>query len=193
MRRAVAWIAASVALSAAAQEDPHWYMQVDNDSFFGTDRWYSSGVRMARVQRIGDHALEFGVLQEIYTPEAKRFESGSLDRRPAGRLLLSAARHDYGDSWHQTVELAAGVRGPAAQGERVAEFIHRVFPARDVDWSRERPNELDVQLAAVRSHSFSQLRLHYGAVLGNELAFAHGGVEWRIGDDGARQMDSPLM
>lgn len=193
MRRAWAFIAACASLAAVAQDDPRWYVQVDNDSFFGTDRWYSSGVRLARVQRDGDHAIEIGLLQEIYTPEAKRFEPGRVDRRPAARLLLSAARHDYNERYSQTLELAAGVRGPAAQGERVTEAIHRLIPAHEVDWSRERANELDVQLAAVRSHAFSQLRLHYGTVLGNELAFVHGAAEWRIGDEGARQMDTPLM
>jgi hypothetical protein len=193
VKRIAACIAASLALSAAAQEDARWYLQVDNDSFFGTDRWYSSGVRVARVQREGDHAIELGILQEIYTPEAKRFEFGLVDRRPAARLLLSAARHDYTERYYQTLELAAGVRGPAAQGEAVTDAIHRLIPARDVDWSREGRNELDLQLAAVRSHALSGLRVHYGAVLGNQLAFVHGGVEWRVGEGGAREMDTPVM
>lgn len=193
MRRTWACIAACLSLAAAAQDEAAWYVQVDNDSFFATDRWYSSGVRVARVQRGGDHAFELGLLQEIYTPETKRFEPGVTDRRPAARLLLFLARHDHTERHHQTLELAAGVRGPAAQGEPVTDFIHRLIPARDVDWSREGRNELDVQLAAVRSHSLADLRFHYGAVLGNQLTFVHGGVEWRIGDEGAKRMDTPLM
>ncbi|HET7730829.1 MAG TPA: lipid A-modifier LpxR family protein [Usitatibacter sp.] len=194
MRRAVAVALAGLAVgSAAASDDARWYAQVDNDVPFATDRWYSSGVRLARVQPHADHAVELGLVQEIYSPEAKYFAPHVVDRRPAARLLLSAARHDVSARHFQTLELAAGVRGPAAQGEGTTDLIHRVIPARFVDWSREGPNRFDGRIVAARTHSLAPFRVHYGAVLGNQVTYAHAGFEVRTGRGDAIAFDSPLL
>ncbi|HEY2628920.1 MAG TPA: lipid A-modifier LpxR family protein, partial [Usitatibacter sp.] len=61
------WAIAACALATAAFADDdaaRWYLRVDNDVAFHTDRWYTSGVRIARVK----DALEWGLTQEIYTP-----------------------------------------------------------------------------------------------------------------------------
>lgn len=193
MKRVVMLAAACASLAAIAQDAAQWYLQVDNDVVFQTDRGYTSGVRLARVQPYADHAVEFGLQQEVYTPDAKRFSFGSVDRRPAARLLFSAARHDFAARHLQTIELAAGVRGPAAQGESATDLIHRLVPAPDVDWSREGGNRADVLLAAVRTHPLDAWRFHYGVVAGNQVTFAHGGLEWRVGTGAAREIDTPVM
>ena len=83
MRR---WVAAALALAplvagaaqtAGAGEASRWYLQMDNDFFFGTDRNYSSGLRLGRVAGVGEVQVEWGLLQEIYSPEAT-FASGGL-------------------------------------------------------------------------------------------------------------------
>ena len=84
MKRLCAAMFACLSLGACA-DDAAWYLQLDNDVVFGTDRWYTSGVRLARVARHESHAIELGLLQEIYTPEAKRFTFGTVDRPPAAR------------------------------------------------------------------------------------------------------------
>ena len=178
LKRAAALFLASAATLAAA-EDARWYLQVDNDVAFATDRWYSSGVRIARVSG----PFEWGLVQEVYTPDAKHWEPGVSDRRPVGRLLASFALHDRGAAHFQTLELAAGVRGPAALGRQATEAIHRLVPAPEVDWSRQLENRFDGQLAAVRSQSLGsdRVKAHVGAVLGSDVAFAHGGIELRAG------------
>ena len=167
--------------AAIAAEGPRSYVQIDNDVVFGTDRWYTSGVRIARVEERGEHEIEWGLLQEIYTPEAKHFEPGTVDRAPAARLLLSLARHDALPACLQTVEVAVGVRGPSAQGRRATEFVHRLIPAPEVDWSREESDRLDAQVAAVRSQRSGDAVFHYGAVAGTERTFAHAGAEMQFG------------
>lgn len=184
MRRLAAAIFACALAPAAAQE-ARWYVRLDNDAFFNTERWYSSGARVARVQARGDHEIELGLLQEIYTPETKRYEFGVVDRAPTARLLLTAARHDRSPELFQTAELALGVRGPAALGRQVTELMHRIIAARDIVWSRQESNRLDGSVAATRSHRREWLALHYGAVLGSELAFAHAGADLRFGAPGA--------
>lgn len=179
LKRRAAAVFLAFAVTAAAAEDARWYLQVDNDVVFGTDRWYSSGVRLARV----DERLEWGLVHEVYTPEAKHWESGVSDRSPVARLLASAALHDRGPGLFQTLELAAGVRGPAALGRQTTEAIHRLIPAPVVDWSRQLENRFDAQLSAVRSQSLGsdRIKAHAGAVLGSDVTFAHAGVEVRFG------------
>ena len=191
MTRVLAALAAALSLPAAAADldTARWYVQVDNDVAFHTDRWYTSGVRLARVAPHGDHEIEWNLLQEIYTPEAKYFSPGTVDRAPSGRLLLGVARHDRGPSCFQTFELALGVRGPSAEGERSTDFVHRLVPAPDVDWSREDGDRVDVQLTAARSQRYGQATLHFGGVAGNTRIFAHAGAQWDFG----ATLDSPVM
>ena len=174
---AAAALAAVALPAAAATDDARWYFQFDNDVAFHTDRWYSSGVRLARVK----DGLEVGVLQEIYTPEAKHWQRGVDDRAPVGRLLLSVAWHDASPTSFTTLEVMAGVRGPSAHGRETAEDIHQIIPAPFVDWSRQLDDEFDGTLVGVRSQRLGPVRVHYGAQLGNQVTFAHVGFEARFG------------
>ena len=182
-------LCAATAAAAADEDQPRWYLQIDNDVAFGTDRWYSSGIRIARVHR----DIEWGLVQEVYTPEAKHWQPGRNDRAPVGRLLVSAARHHHAPGVHHTAELAAGVRGPAALGEESTDAIHRLIPAPEVDWSRQLENRFDAQLALVRSQSLGsdRVKAHGGVVIGRDVSFVHAGLEWRVG---AREaMSSALL
>lgn len=178
------WLAVAllaVCTVARAEDDKgRWYVQIDNDAAFGTDRWYTSGSRISRVQ----NGLEIGVLQEIYTPDAKNWDFGTRDRIPTARLIASIAQHFHGDGTYQTVELGVGVRGPSAMGERTTRAVHHVISAAHVDWSRQLPDELDVHVAGVRTQSVidDRFKVHVGAVLGNQVTFAHAGLELRFGD-----------
>ncbi len=174
-------LAFAAPVTAAADAD--WYLQVDNDVAFGTDRWYSSGVRIARVAE----GVEWGLLHEVYTPDARHWAPGVSDRAPVARLLASAAFHDRAPGVFQTLELEAGVRGPAALGRQTTQAIHRLIPAPEVDWSRQLENRFDAQIAAVRSQSLAtdRIKAHVGAVIGRDVTFAHAGVELRFGADAA--------
>jgi lipid A 3-O-deacylase len=190
-------LAAALAFSAlVAHADPkeaRWYLQMDNDFYFATDRNYSSGLRLGRVAGDGEVDVEWGLLQELYSPERKYWVPGVDDRAPAGRLLVYVARHRTTLALFQTLELAVGVRGPSALGEQVTDIAHKWADAADVDWSRQEGDQIDVQLSGVRTHSVGDFRLHYGAVLGNQQAFLHGGAEWRLGTGSAVAALSPLL
>ena len=189
MRRLAALALSMGALAAAADEsDRRWYLQVDNDVVFHTDRWYTSGLRLACEK----HDVELGIVQEIYTPDGKHWRPGEVDRIPTARLLLSVARHFRDPGAFQTFEFAAGVRGPAALGRQTTEDVHRVIPAPHVDWSRQLENKVDAHLAYTRSQAIGEgpLQAHVGAVLGNQVGLAHAGLELRFG---ARGPGSPLL
>ncbi len=199
MLAVLAVLAAAGATGAnAAGGDARWYTQIDNDVLYGTDRWYTSGVRIARVAPYDGREWEWGLLQEIYTPEAKR--SNPIDRPPAGRLLATLARHDRAPGDWRTVELDLGVTGPAALGRQAQDLIHRFVPAPHEEWSHQRSNRADLQLAWVDSRQVYADRdaalgvnAHYGVVLGNQIAFAHAGLELRFGAGPASGMSSPVL
>jgi hypothetical protein len=192
LRRLAAVVACSAALGASAQA--HWYVQLDNDLGFETDRWYSSGIRVSAVRRHGDHERELGLLQEIYSPDVKGFRFGAVDRMPTARLLVMAARHDRDESRWQTLEIDVGVRGPSAGGREVTRLVHRLVHARDIDWSRQDKDRIDVQLVASRTENVLRaVNLNYGAVLGNELTFVHAGAEYRLGTRGANAPSTAVV
>ena len=194
MKRLALALAACAALSVqGAEGDVRWYTQVDNDLVFNTDRWYSSGLRIGRVAGTGELQVEWGLLHEIHSPEGKHWFPGVDDRAPSARMLVYGARHRLTASYFETLELAAGVRGPAAQGESLTRFVHKFVDAAEVDWSRQEGDQVDVQLAAVRSHKVGDFHLHYGALAGSEQGFAHGAVEWRFGEGAALAALSPLF
>ena len=179
--RLAATAACLLAGAAFAGDGPaRWYVRVDNDFFFHTDRWYTSGVRIARVEG----PIEWGIVQEIYTPESK-YESPTLqDRAPTARLLATLAKHFVSANTFDTVELEAGVRGPSARGEQAQDFAHRIVDSGvTVDWSRQLPDAFDASAIGVRTQALGAgFRGHVGAVLGTQVTFAHVGLEWRYGD-----------
>jgi len=198
LARAAALAAACAALGAAAADDAaRWYLQVDNDSFFDTDRWYTSGLRIGRVAPRGDHDDEWGVLQEIYTPEAK-FDN-PVDRPPAARLLVTYARHERLPGDWRTYEVDVGVTGPSALGEQAQRIAHSVVSAPHEDWAAQRGDQLDGDIACARTLALPARALglrfaaHYGALAGNQLAFVHGGLEVRYGHGAALDLFSPVM
>jgi lipid A 3-O-deacylase len=185
VRRAAAAMACAAAGLASAG-DARWYVQVDNDLFFDTDRWYSSGFRVARV----DGPVELSLAQEIYSPDAKNLVL--VDRPPAARILASGAYHWRDEAVWQTAELALGVRGPDALGRQATDLFHHLVPAHRVDWSQQLPTRFAAEARFTRSQSLLPgLKLHAGAVAGTEMIFAHAGIEARCGD--ARSMASQLL
>jgi hypothetical protein len=188
LKRAAACLLGFASMEAGAAQEVTWYSQIDNDIVFETDRWYTSGVRLARVHRSSEsQRIEWGFVQELYTPDVKNL-ARRIDRPYVGRLYLTGARHDYLDDLHRTFELGAGVRGPAAKGPQSQDLIHRIIPGPETDWTRQLANRPDVQVIASYSHDHAfgtrgpdRAVVHYGTVLGNNVMFAHAGIELRIG------------
>lgn len=167
---------------AAAADEARWYVQVDNDVAFATDRWYSSGAAIGRVTVEGDRAIEWGALHEVFTPEAKRFRPGvTIDRAPTARFLGSGALHQRLGASLVTGAVQLGVRGKGAMGERVTDAVHRIISAPEVDWSREVSSKLEARLIAAGTHVAGPVMAHSGVALGNELRFAHAGVQLNVG------------
>jgi hypothetical protein len=197
-RLAAAALAASLPALAA---DPAviWHTQIDNDVVFHTDRWYTSGVRITRSQALapdsplaaarpdgaGTQRLDIGIVHEIYTPETDLGAAGGLDRPYAGRLLVSALRHEWNPGALDTLGVEAGVTGPAALARQTQSYFHHLVPGPRTDWSQQIANRADLQLVAVASRHVvpdtvpGAIILHGGGVLGSVTTFAHAALEWR--------------
>jgi hypothetical protein len=183
LTKAALFVACVLGMSAAhAGGEVHWYAQIDNDVAFHTDRWYTSGVRIARVSKFdeGKYA-EFGILQEVYTPDPHRVASGTIDRpmphacssprRATISCRVSTARSSL--IWAFAVPARRASRQPSSS---IASSRHRTSTGR-----ASLPNELDIQAVAAQTHDFGRARVHYGAVLGNQVTFVHAGGELRTG------------
>ena len=170
---------------ACAADDAQWYLQIDNDVVFNTDRYYTSGLRLARTHRSGDgQRLELGLVQEIYTPDLNHPTAN--DRPYVGRLFGYGARHDYAAGMHRTLEASLGVRGPSAGGRQTMELAHRIVTAPESDWSNQLPDHADLQFGAAQSQSLGFCPpdiciAHFGAAIGTTQTFAHAGAELRAG------------
>lgn len=211
MRAPALAVAAFAGMAAAAEPPVLWHAQVDNDFFFDTDRWYTSGVRIYRSAPLAPDApvasflrapaavtqrLDVGIIQEVYTADGHA-DPAQPDRPNAARLQLSVARHDIAPDFLATLGVDAGVSGPSALGEEVQDFFHRLVPAPQTDWSRQVDDRVDVQASGAWSQRVGgnalpgALVLHGGAVLGTITTFAHAGVEWR--SHGPAQAANPLL
>ena len=191
MRRALVAAVAGLAAPAAAGS---FQALIDNDVVFGTDRGYTSGVRLSWL---ADAAApdaprpEFGLVQDIYTPDTKRDIRGQGDRPYVGRLRLFGAVHAIAPGRFDTLEASAGVAGSSALGRQSQELIHRVVPSPETDWSRELPDRFDGAIAGTltrvpwRQPGGFALAVHGGAVLGTMQGYAHAGAEIRFGGEGA--------
>jgi len=193
MKAALA-VALLVAGGACEADDAQWYLQVDNDVPFATDRWYTSGVRIARTHRSSENRrIEWGLVQEIYTPNLNAFQPD--DRPYAARLFVSGALHDYAPGMHRTLEATLGVRGPSALGRQAQEFIHRFVPAPSEDWSRQLPDHVDFQAIGSQTQSLpfcprDVCAAHFGGAIGTTQTFGHVGFEVRAGD---ARVETPIL
>jgi hypothetical protein len=211
VRRAAAALAVLAAGTAAGESPVLWHAQIDNDVAFHTDRWFTSGVRLYRSAALDpaspwaaflrpaatrEQRIDAGIVHEIYTGDG-RADPAAADRPNAARLLFSIARHDISAHTLATYGLDAGVAGPAAKGEEVQDFIHRLFPAPKTDWTSQLGDRADVQFSAAWSHRLGlpaipgALVVHGGGVAGTLTAFGHAGIEWRTG--GPAEAANPLL
>lgn len=190
MRRALAAAAAAAVLPAAASS---FQAAVDNDAAFDTDRGYTSGVRLTWVGDApsGEPRREFGLQQDIFTPDAKRDILGRRDRPYAGRLRFLGALHRIGDDRHDTLAVSAGVLGPSALGRQAQDAIHRIVPSPATDWSLQLSDRFDgsvggtLSRVAWRPGDAFAVAWHAGATAGTVEGFGHAGAELRWGPAGA--------
>lgn len=91
MKGLAAVVLASASLAALAGDAPRWYLHHDNDVVFATDRWYTSGVRLARVQDRGDYARLAVQLGAVRSVRVGRLATGVGTMQRWGSALFALA------------------------------------------------------------------------------------------------------
>jgi hypothetical protein len=190
----------------------------ENDHFAGQDQGYSSGLRWQFGSRDVAHEacdpgsvtlarhvfgwtlpanpdelnLLAGVEHQVYTPSDRLRTDVILDDRPYAAWLFTTwgMRARTGNQLVRNY-INIGVVGPAAGGEQVQNFIHRILGRpRFNGWDNQLHNELGLQWVydhAYRIELRPQSRVqidaipHWGGSLGNVATYAEAGSELRIG------------
>ncbi|MBU8546965.1 MULTISPECIES: lipid A deacylase LpxR family protein [Roseomonadaceae] len=194
--------------------DPYgsWTFNYENDTLGGTDSNYTSGLQLAwrspsaelpgplrwlneqatRLLGPGQVRWGAGLSQAIYTPEdTQRRNPDPRDRPYAGHLYASLVlQRDTGFSLN-TLELQAGVVGPAALGEFVQNTVHEAIRVDTTKgWDSQLRDELALNLVFERTVRTAPLELgglqadmlpSYTVALGNVSTYAGAGVTFRIG------------
>ena len=143
--------------------------QVENDSISGTDRYYTSGVRLGITLPTGDlpgfasdfgHALwgegqqrlSFDLTQNMFTPRVTQAVQPSLRDRPYAAVLLgTASLVQDTDSTRNIISLGLGAIGPPALGEEAQNTVHRIIHAASAKgWDTQFPGQPVVQLTVDR-------------------------------------------
>jgi hypothetical protein len=143
----------------------------------------------------------YAIGQSLFTPENIKIPEPIPDDRPyAAWLYAAVGLVADNDKSLDVTALSLGVVGPAAQGEAVQKWFHKVNGSPEpMGWANQLQNELAIQftyshLWRVRHilSSWSFLRKlgldvdftpHVGAALGNVFIYGTGGGSARIGND----------
>jgi lipid A 3-O-deacylase len=172
----IALMATSVVLGVTAaraepQPDPSTIItgQVENDSLVGTDRFYTSGVRLGVTLPTGElpgfgrdfghwlygegqQRLSFDLTQTIYTPRVTQAVQPDPSDRPYAAILLgTVGLVQDTDSMRNMISLGIGAIGPPALGEEAQNGVHRIIHALTAKgWDDQLPGQPVVQLTADR-------------------------------------------
>jgi lipid A 3-O-deacylase len=190
----LAWLAPQAGAAQPAQQatDPAaaWSFILENDTFSGTDRYYTNGFLFAwrspsydppawmdalttRSRLFPDHGvtrwgLSFG--QSIFTPDDTLARNPDPQDRPyAGWLYVSASLASYTATQYAAVELQAGVVGPSALGRGVQNTTHDLMNIdRAYGWDYQLRDEPGLNVIYNRlwrfNHETGQEGLQWGVV-----------------------------
>ncbi len=169
---------AFVLVSIPAQDKSTLSLTVENDSFFGTDRYYTHGFRLQYMHRpnevpgwassfltnfptvaldVSKMRIGFAVAQELYTPASILPSQLIENDRPYGAwihgsLLLRRAGTMGGIPSMDELELDLGVVGPEALGEKTQKWWHRLTGyAEPRGWDNQLNTEPAIQTYFTRS------------------------------------------
>lgn len=146
---------------------------VENDSFGGTDRHYTNGLKaswLSRTDQFADFSRRFaGALplfpdtgtrrvglaigQKMYTPEDLTVTTLQPEDRPyAGWLYGEFGLVSQTATTHDAVAISLGIIGPASQADDTQQLWHEVFGFTEPrGWDHQLENEPAVNLMYMRS------------------------------------------
>jgi lipid A 3-O-deacylase len=177
-------------------EKPQFTFHFEND-VLGTDnsdRHYTGGLQFALEWKDCKSAARrrLALGHNTFTPEDIKTADLVPDDRPyAAWLYLNYARLAYSEVALDVLEFSVGVIGPAAGGEALQKWLHRVIESPDPrGWDNQLSNEPTLQAAWSRSWPGlilvgkkiqAELSPHIGGMLGNVYTLGAVGATARLG------------
>jgi hypothetical protein len=184
---------------------------IENDSFGGTDQYYTNGIKIgggipaekvaglftrppnALLDAITDGASNhFGLFigQNLYTPRDITIAAPQPNDRPwAAWLYVGAVAQSVKENRLHTVEFDLGVVGPPALGRQVQTAWHRLVDAPEPQgWGNQIRTEPGFLLTYLHKRRYGeingvQLVPHIGATVGTIATFARAGALVRAGQN----------
>lgn len=184
---------------------------IENDSFGGTDQYYTNGIKIgggvpaekvaglftrppnALLDAITDGASNhFGLFfgQNLYTPRDITIAAPQPNDRPwAAWLYIGAVAQSVKENRLHTVEFDLGVVGPPALGQQVQTAWHKLVDAPEpMGWDNQIRTEPGFLLTYLHKRRYGdvsgvQLLPHIGATVGTIATFARAGALLRAGQN----------
>ncbi len=186
-----------------------WTFDIENDAVAGTDRYYTSGLRLGYTSPTGKvpdfvadlgHAvwgdgvqrISISLTQPLFTSSNTQISPPDPTDRPyAGELLAQVSLIQDTSDTRSVLGLDLGMVGPAAQGEEVQNGFHTLIgDTPNKGWDYQIHNEPLVELLSERTWrlpiaQFAGLETDalpsFTAAVGNERIYAQTGLLFRIG------------
>lgn len=144
-------------------QERYFHLQLDNDIFNYTDRFYTNGIRFILVSPVlsqnplnkllipywkkGINYYGLCLVQDMFTPSTTKI-GGILEKdRPYAAYLYIASRKITNDIFNQvrlSSEIQIGIIGPASLGEYVQRTFHNAVPTNNepLGWEFQIRNDL---------------------------------------------------
>lgn len=183
-----------LAMPAAAQMTMR--LQVDNDAIVlgpRHDRDYTHGLDASlgvrRCARDACSGWRLGLVHALFTPDLLIPREPPRDRPFAGYIGVRGALERWARRGAWQLMLTAGLRGPAALGEPMQRFVHRLFGfTSPPSWDSQLPTApwLSTTASGTRWTALGPVRLAAlgGVELGTMRSHAEGGLRGSVGLDG---------
>lgn len=203
------------AASGATSRRASFTIVMENDKFNGTDKWYTSGVKLIFTKpapapdfvfaplvsanrwafgEAGRSRWELALGQNIYEPSDESLNPPDPKDRPyAGWLYLSALAVIENRYAQSSLEVQAGVVGPAALGEQIQDITHNLIGSnKSQGWDSQLSDEPGLLIGLSRRWRTPPLGLtrsigidlvpHVNVAVGNVQTYAGAGALLRLGN-----------
>lgn len=137
----------------------HFRITAENDSAFGEDGNYTSGVRLDYTRSLANgHAWGLSLTQNIYTPEVHTFSNVREQQPYAGHLGLGVGYMLRGEYVGCSSELQIGTTGNPSIARYTQNGLHKACGMSTWDgWAAQIPSEATVQFTSRQDFRLSIL------------------------------------
>lgn len=185
----------------------YFQLQLDNDIFNYTDRYYTNGIHLLLISSIisqnplnkllipywgqGINYYGISLVQDMYTPSTTKIGGILENDRPYAAYLYIGLNKITNDILHQvrlSSEIQVGIIGPASLGEFVQRTFHNTVPTNNepLGWECQIQNDLLLNYYAriekgIVSIPGMDMILHGSGTVGTVFTNIAGGIYLRAG------------